>query len=74
MQYLLYPGRRFSVIIAIWQEPYNYTDKAAKVAPLSWNIMSKLSQNKTVAEAKDKKQNKLLQVNTKQSEYERADT
>ena len=30
--------------------------------------MSKLSQNKTVAEAKDKKQNKLLQVNTRQSE------
>ena len=46
---------------------HNYTDKAAKVAPLSWNIMSKRSQNKTVAEAKDKKQNKLLQVNTRQS-------
>ena len=47
---------------------HNYTDKAAKVGPLSWNIMSKLSQNKTVAEAKDKKQNKLLQVDTRQSE------
>ena len=47
---------------------HNYTDKAPKVWPLSWNIMSKLSQNKTVAEAKDKKQNKLLQVNTRQSE------
>ena len=49
---------------------HNYTDKAAKVASLSCNIMSKLSQNKTAAEAKDKKQNKLLQVNTRQSERE----
>ena len=49
---------------------HNYTDKAAKVAPLSWNIMSKLSQNKTAAEAEDKKQNKLLQANTRQSERE----